>query len=92
MTISAPYISQFLLAGSKGLDEPHDASEGFIQYGSIRIDQKVRAALPNNYMEDWDEWFDVQNGVKLNQDGLYKEKPDKGNLMIHTVLSQLLAI
>ena len=73
-----PYISQFLLAGSKGLDEPRDESEGFIQYGSIRIDQRVRAAVSDNYMEDWDEWFDVQNGVKLNQDGLYKEKPDKG--------------
>ena len=73
-----PYISQFLLAGSKGLDEPsRDANEGLIQYGSIRIDQKVRTALPNNYMEDWDEWFDVQNGVKLNQDGLYIKEADK---------------
>ena len=71
-----PYISQFLLAGSKGLDESRDANEGFIQYGSIRIDQRVRAALPNNYMETWDEWFDVQNGVKLDQNGLYETNPD----------------
>ena len=28
-------------------------------------------------MEDWEAWFDVQNGVKLNQDGLYIKEAAK---------------
>ena len=68
-----PYISQFLLAGSKGLDNSHKPSEGIIQYGSIRIDQRVRVAISKDYMTKWGEWFDVQNGVALGREDLYTD-------------------
>lgn len=41
-----PYISQFLLVGNRnrGEEKVHDIEDGFINYGSIRIDQRVRFA------------------------------------------------
>ncbi|MEM9819493.1 MAG: vanadium-dependent haloperoxidase [Bacteroidota bacterium] len=63
-----PYISQFLLMGNNGLHRkgtnPEFAvSEGQINYGSITIDQRVRVAKEKNYMVDWKEYIDVQNGA-----------------------------
>jgi len=34
-----------------------------INYGSILIDQRVRHAASQDYMTDWDEYIDVQNGA-----------------------------
>lgn len=73
-----PYLSQFLLAGNQPLgdDGVFSPKDGYIAYGSIRIDQRVRTAIPYlDYMETWNEWLDVQNGVKLDQKGMY----DTGN-------------
>ncbi len=65
-----PYISQFLLAGGNGLNESGDptpeldAEDGKVSYGAITINQRVRTALPGkNYMTNWKEWYDVQNGA-----------------------------
>ncbi|MCI5159117.1 MAG: bromoperoxidase, partial [Candidatus Electrothrix sp. AUS1_2] len=60
-----PYISQFLLVGNKGLGDAHNPKDGYIAYGSVRIDQRVRVAKEKDYMTTWDEWFDVQNGADL---------------------------
>ncbi|MEM7289185.1 MAG: bromoperoxidase, partial [Pseudomonadota bacterium] len=61
-----PYISQFLLAGNVGLGKAHEAKDGMIAYGAIRVDQRVRTAKPReDYMTTWNEWLDVQNGAKL---------------------------
>lgn len=68
-----PYLSQFLLIGSTGIngnDDERDVSEGKIAFGAISIDQKVRVADPRNYMTKWEEWLDVQNAAKV--DGLEK--------------------
>ncbi|MEK6762419.1 MAG: vanadium-dependent haloperoxidase [Nitrospirota bacterium] len=64
-----PYLSQFLLAGSRGVngnDLAHAHADGFIAYGAVRVDQRVRQAPANiNYMTTFDEWLDVQNGANL---------------------------
>jgi hypothetical protein len=61
-----PYISQFLLVGNKGLGDIHSYKDGFIQDGSIRVDQRVRVAEPGkDYMTTWEAWLDVQNGADL---------------------------
>ena len=71
-----PYISQFLLIGNQGLDNIHDFAEGFIQYGSIRIDQRVRIAEPNkDYMTTWEAWIDVQNGAEVRGLETYSNEP-----------------
>ncbi|MEM1223040.1 MAG: vanadium-dependent haloperoxidase [Verrucomicrobiota bacterium] len=72
---SGPYLSQFLLVGNEGLGNPHTKADGFIQYGSIRIDQRVRVAeFCKDYMTDWDTWFDVQNGADLRGRETYESK------------------
>ncbi|MGU9978311.1 MAG: hypothetical protein ACNYNY_06540 [Candidatus Oxydemutatoraceae bacterium WSBS_2016_MAG_OTU14] len=65
-----PYISQFLLVGNTGIDPNPRAqrkeSEGYIAYGALEIDQRVRIAKKDkDYMTDWDDWFDVQNGADV---------------------------
>ena len=73
---AGPYISQFLLIGSNGLDgpnsttsaNPHTSScfgpeDGFIQYGNQIIDQRITVHKDClDYMTDWSHWLDVQNG------------------------------
>lgn len=81
--LTGPYISQFLLIGNEGIGEgPNSqpgnrkfvnaAADGFIQYGSIRIDQRVRIASKNvDYMTHWNEWLDVQNGANVRDTQKY---------------------
>ena len=78
-----PYVSQFLLAGNLGIgsypegdtlqtEYPHDRSGGYIQYGAVRVDQRVRFALPeHDYMTGWEQWLDVQNGADIGARQLY---------------------
>ncbi len=64
-----PYLSQFLLIGSTGLngnDAERSVADGKITFGAISIDQKVRVAAPRDYMTKWEEWLDVQNGAKVS--------------------------
>lgn len=65
-----PYISQFLLAGNKGInkkDEEHTNSDGYITYGALNIDQRVRAAkCCSDHLTQWEEWLDVQEGANLS--------------------------
>ncbi len=84
-----PYLSQFLLVGNQGINtkgaEPtiHQFSDGFIQYGSLRIDQRVRTATPfKDYMTTWEAWLDVQNGADVR--GLETYDNDPGYRFIAT--------
>ena len=74
-----PYISQFLLIGNQSLGAPNGADpspDGFIRYGSIRIDQRVRTAqLCKDYMTTWEAWVDVQNGADVRGLETYEENP-----------------
>ncbi|WP_047864863.1 vanadium-dependent haloperoxidase [Rubrobacter aplysinae] len=61
-----PYLSQFLLIGNGGInsgDTAHTISDGMISYGALRTDQRVRVATSDDYLTDWGEWLDVQNGA-----------------------------
>lgn len=69
-----PYLSQFLLVGSKGLGSGTDITDGFINYGSIRIDQRVRVATEKrDYMTSWQAFVDVQNGADVRELESYQD-------------------
>ncbi|MEM7672823.1 MAG: vanadium-dependent haloperoxidase, partial [Verrucomicrobiota bacterium] len=76
-----PYISQFLLAGNKGINRNDDAlspAEGFVTYGGIRVDQRVRVAEKGiDFMQSWEEWYDVQNGADFRRHEIYSTEPEK---------------
>lgn len=59
-----PYLSQFLLLGNSSVAGDGSVTSGFIRYGGQQIDQRVPIALPGvNFMVEWGDWLDVQNGV-----------------------------
>jgi hypothetical protein len=72
-----PYLSQFLLIGNDALDSncpktvpPPDSvfgiDAGYVAYGAIRIDQRVRRASPcKDYMTTVEAWLDVQNAADV---------------------------
>ena len=71
---SGPYISQFLLQGNTGggASGKGDFDGGYVSYGLQRVDQRVRAHLPQvDYMTHWDCWLDVQNGADVGRAVLY---------------------
>lgn len=75
-----PYLSQFLLVGTVGLGEGNHQSDGFIQYGAMRMDQRVRVAEPGrDYMTTWRAFIDVQNGADVRKREKYNQG-GKGNL------------
>ena len=65
-----PYISQFLLIGNIGINSANasrDLRDGKITYGAIRIDQRVRVAVPKcDYLTDFASFIDAQNGARFN--------------------------
>ncbi len=70
------YISQFLLVGNQGIKNIEEFSNGFIQYGANRIDQRVRFAEPHkDYMTTWEAYLDVQNGARVNGLETYVDNP-----------------
>ena len=74
-----PYVSQYLLVGSneqnmKGEAPAYGPEEGLIRYGSIRVDQRVRAACAQDYMRTWEEFIDVQNGADLRELEAYENE------------------
>lgn len=80
-----PYISQFLLMGSQGINPNDDAYAltdqnklSQIAYGAVTIDQRVRVAKPcKDYMTTFESWLDVQNGADLRGLETYLDKPIK---------------
>ena len=48
------------------MDTIHYAADGYIAYGAIRVDQRVRHATPcDDHMTNWKEWLDVQEGANF---------------------------
>lgn len=71
-----PYISQFLLMGTAGVNSDTPLSTGYVQYGALRIDQRVRVATPRvDYMTAWDDFIDVQNGVNTTGNQRFESSP-----------------
>jgi hypothetical protein len=76
-----PYLSQFMLIGNTGIGNAQPIDDGMIAYGAIRVDQRVRVATAaKDYMQDWNEWLDVQNGADLRG----RETYDSGYRFIAT--------
>ncbi len=61
-----PYLSQFMLIGN---DQPTNSGldHGRIQYGALQIDQRVPVAVPQDYLTEWSDWLDAQNGKDLRR-------------------------
>lgn len=64
---TGPLVSQFLLVGTGPRGSGSAANpNGFIDYGALRIDTRVRAATPGrDFMTRWSDWLDVQNGADV---------------------------
>ena len=76
--LKGPYISQFLLKGNADSTFKHKEEDGFIRFGTLKIDQRNRVAKPKlDFMEDLDDWLDVQNGANKNpnESRLFEKKP-----------------
>lgn len=59
-----PYLSQFMLLGNKSIAGDGDVTDGIIQYGALRADQRVPVAGAGvNFMTEWNDWLEVQNGA-----------------------------
>lgn len=58
-----PYLSQFMLIGNDQCG--HSLPEGYVQYGALRVDQRVPFAVRSNYMIEWDNYIAVQNGQSM---------------------------
>ena len=83
-----PYLSQFLLIGTPALGTQKDSyladtdltgiRQGFINYGSVRIDQRVRVAKDRlDYMTTWESWLDVQNAADVRGREKYENESDE---------------
>lgn len=66
-----PYLSQFMLIGNASGGSqigPTNPEDGYITYGAQRIDQRVLHAMPgDDYMINWQDWLDVQQGYEVRQ-------------------------
>ena len=68
-----PYISQFLLCGTSGIADGNNPIDGFVQYGAMRMDQRVRFVQRRNFMTTWEAWLDVQNGCDVRGREVYMQ-------------------
>ncbi len=69
---TGPYLSQFMLIGASsaasGVNGTANFSlkDGYIPYGSLVIDQRtISHKNCLDYMTDWPDWLDVQNGANV---------------------------
>jgi hypothetical protein len=59
-----PYVSQFLLLGSNNVTIGRTQNDGFIQYGTLSIDQRQTTVTPNvDFIITFNEWLDLQQGI-----------------------------
>lgn len=64
-----PYVSQFLLKGTRDADRP-DENTGVIKYGCLGIDQRqLTVRQGSDYMSDYVEWLDIQDGMMIPRQG-----------------------
>ncbi|MBC6439228.1 MAG: vanadium-dependent haloperoxidase [Rhodospirillales bacterium] len=76
---NGPYVSQFLWIGNKTTAGgcKVDVDKGFISYGPQVIDQRVSIAEDgDDYMQTWQDWLDVQDGYKVQEDGIGQNLTD----------------
>ncbi len=67
-----PYLSQFMLIGNG------DPAKGLIDYGAQQIDQRVpEARIGVDYMQVWQDWHQVQQGLDVNKCGLGRNNNEK---------------
>ncbi|WP_373635105.1 vanadium-dependent haloperoxidase [Yoonia sp. SS1-5] len=67
---NGPYLSQFMVMGSRDQAGNHAEIDGYINYGALAIDQRVLTATPGkDYMQDWASWHSVQQGHDVNNGG-----------------------
>lgn len=72
-----PYVSQFMLIGNH-IPGIANVDDGQILYGVQRIDQRVPVAdVGDDYMQTWQKWLDVQNGMDVRAPG------DPGQSFLH---------
>lgn len=86
-----PYLSQFILLGNDALGKcspgNRKPTDGFILYGALGIQQKLRIAKPRcDFMTTWNQFIDVQNGADLRGLETYEDAtgPDQGHRFIAT--------
>ncbi|MGI9010229.1 MAG: vanadium-dependent haloperoxidase [Nitrososphaeraceae archaeon] len=66
-----PYISQFLLKGTKDELLDRDENDGYVKYGATEIDQRIVVGKKRlDYMTDFQSWLKVQNGVNTFKEPL----------------------
>lgn len=73
---AGPWVSQFMLLGNEAGGRVLE--DGEISYGSQFISQKTktfRAGL--DYMTNWQEWLDVQNGANFRDMHLFAQGEDE---------------
>ena len=73
-----PYLSQFLLIGN--VDQPGQSKvkDGLITYGALQIDQRVPVAKKIDYMTNFANWLEVQNGCDVQDDqALFNKNKDR---------------
>ncbi|MGV6852619.1 MAG: vanadium-dependent haloperoxidase [bacterium] len=76
--LKGSYVSQFLLKGNADSNFGFSEEDGYIRFGTLRIDQRNRVAIPyKDFMTEWDEWLAVQNGEARNPNdsSLFESKP-----------------
>jgi hypothetical protein len=62
--VIGPYISQFLLMGNADPVLGPTPADGFIKYGTLRIDQRQKTAQPGvDYLTNFPSWRAVQRGL-----------------------------
>lgn len=83
-----PYLSQFMLLGNPSVAGEGDVLDGVVQYGALRIDQRVPVACVGvDFMTKWYDWLDVQNGTDPqtgNQAAIYGSSSDVTRRFIST--------
>jgi hypothetical protein len=71
-----PYISQFLLKGNSDKALNLTEKDGYIRFGTQKIDQRQKTAVAGkDYMTDEDCWRKVQSGVDTSGQDEFEKKP-----------------
>jgi hypothetical protein len=66
-----PYISQFMVRGNKDRVLGRDEKDGWVKLGTCSIDQRQVAAVKDlDFVTDYSEWLEVQNGRDRSVDPL----------------------
>ena len=75
---TGPYLSQFLLIGNNDIAGAFGIDKGKIQYGALQVDQRVPVARTKDYMTNWNEWLEVQNGKDVRDNSkLFEASPSR---------------